>query len=259
MTILDQRIAALTTTSLSDIASYREICAKAASDDDTFAVFRSLPAYRQILEHVSPDLGSAYIDALNEIAPEMLDNIFVFARNDTCGAPERFEYPDIDYPHIGLISPTTLRYTHVAARLRLLFGRNLRGKWIVEVGGGYGGQARILHHLGADYTIVDLPEACDLARRYLRVFDIAVDFISAFDETATEHGDIFLSNYALTECAPAVVRSYVNRFALNCEHGYITGNAQRELLADLLASKSPKFEAERPAPSEFSDNFVCTW
>ena len=257
---LDDRIAALRSTSLSDIESYRRVCAAAASDDAVFAVFRSLPAYRQILEHVDEKLGAAYIEAIARLAPEMIDNVFVFARNDTCGSPERFEYPDV-----GLISPTTLRYMHVAAQVRTWFWSNWhvrgRGRRFIEVGGGYGGQARIMRHLGAEYTIVDLPEPCALAKRYLGAFNIYdVDFVNAFDANASDQAaDLFLSNYALTECAPAIVETYVRRYALNCEHGYITGNAQRALLEQLLVSKRPKFEAERPVPDEFADNFVCTW
>lgn len=257
MMILDERIAALTTTSLSDIDSYRQVCAAAASDDAVFVVFRSLLAYQQILEHVSEELGAAYLEAIRTTHEKwLMANRITIGLNDAYGSPQRFEYPDI-----GRVSPTTLRYAYVAVELDKRFAIPPAAH-VVEVGGGYGGQARLLDGLfGTRHTIIDLPEPCRLAERYLNMYAITdVEFIDALDPSPRARGGfLFLSNYALTECAPLIVRSYVERFALHCQHGYITGNAQRELLTELLASKHPKFEAERPVPSEFSDNFVCTW
>lgn len=254
---LDEQIAQLSTTSLSDTVDYRELCALAAADDEIFARFRSYQAYRRILEHVDQRLGAAYLDAIRQVKPEMLGrtDFAYFGLNDEHGSPETFQYPGTD----RRVSPTTLRYIFVMAELSRMFAPIGLPHKVVEVGGGYGGQARMLRGLGVNYTIVDLPEACALAKRYLSKFGLDAVFIDAFDEVATDSGTLFLSNYALTECAPTVVESYVKRFALNCERGYITGNAQRELIADLLAAKHPSFHPERPVPVDFRDNFVCTW
>jgi len=61
----------------------------------------------------------------------------LFEANDHVGDPERYLYDKL------LISPSTLRYCKVFSDLVNLF-TSLDGYSICEIGGGYGGQCRII-------------------------------------------------------------------------------------------------------------------
>jgi len=250
--MLDPLIAKLTTSSLSDTESYRRICASAAENDLLFRDFRCLPAYRRVSEDVTREQGQAYLDEIRRIDPKLLEEPQWFKDNDKYGNPDRYEYAEV-----GLVSPTTLRYVKVAAELSQLFGE-LRGFDIVEIGGGYGGQARILKalHPSVNYTIIDLFEACMLARMYLFQYRTDCTFVDdAKDVSLASH--LVISNYALTECAPNVLTKYVNQIVRRSARGYVTGNAQEKVLFDLLASRHPERRDEVPLTSE--GNFLCVW
>lgn len=255
---LDELVAGLKTTSLSDTVAYRLVCQEAATNPEVFKSFRRHPAYTRILEHVTRTQGEAY---LNKLDPWMVLHPEWFKKNDEHGDPMRFEYGD----GVGLVSPTTLRYVKVATDLRNMFGSAIERAHVIEVGGGYGGQARILRALfPVSYTILDLPEALMLAETYLKKFGIDKHVMlidgerfAKPDTTIGLPGDLFLSNYALTECSPEVMAVYIKRVALNCPRGYITGNAQEKALFEQLAPVKPRRLDEDPKTSP--DNFICVW
>lgn len=110
------------------------------------------------------------------------------------------------------------RYRQIAARIERLIGP--WGGWrIIEVGGGYGGQAHVMLSLAScTYSILDLPEPLELQRVYLESLGF---FLHGF--VAGAPYDLFISNYALSECARDVQASYL-QLAATCPRGYITWN-----------------------------------
>ena len=79
------------------------------------------------------------------------------------GSPRVFNYPGI-----GRVSPTTLRYVKVASDLRKLFGAEPGGN-VAEVGVGYGGQmlvCDIAFHM-RQYDLFDLAPVLSLVELYL--------------------------------------------------------------------------------------------
>jgi hypothetical protein len=71
---------------------------------------------------------------------------------------------------VGIMSPSTLRYMSILARLQREFGTEWRGWRVCEIGGGYGGQAHIVlaaNPLIHSYTIYDQPAPAALQARYL--------------------------------------------------------------------------------------------
>lgn len=207
-------------TSLSDTGSYVAACRRAASDPAAFDNFRRDPHYTRILEHVSAAQGRAYLELIAR-DDEIRDAIEVFRPNDLHGNPQR-----IDYPGVGLFSPSTLRYVKVLADLKFHFG-SLDGMRICEIGVGYGGQCRIINafYRPAGYCLVDLAPALDLARRYLGNFTLgcALSFrtLEAFDGAGF---DLVISNYAFTELARPVQDAYLSKVIMKAPRGYITYN-----------------------------------
>lgn len=112
--------------------------------------------------------GVKFLDYIREYYPDLLVHLDKFRQNDSIGNPIVFNYGTI-----GFFSPTTLYYIKTAGDLRKEFG-DLSKKHIVEIGGGYGGQCKILNDLGgfASYTLVDSAEANALSQKVLSHFGI---------------------------------------------------------------------------------------
>jgi hypothetical protein len=103
-------------TSISDNQIYPDFCIKASTDLIIFSNFRGNDIYRQILEHVSYEVGLEYFGEIKKNKFDLLKNIELFKQNDELGNPELF-----DYPEIGKISPSTLRYIKVFVDLISFF------------------------------------------------------------------------------------------------------------------------------------------
>jgi hypothetical protein len=252
----DDAIPGLKTSSMTDHDSYRGVCAAAVADEEVFAQFRRLPDYTAILEHVTAEQGQQYLAEIRREAPWLLDPSLVLA-NDALGGPTIESYPDF-----STVSPTTLRYLKVLADLVTFFGP-LADLHVVEVGGGYGGQARLIRSFfpTARHTILDLAEPLALTRKYLERSGI-VDGVTYFpcsksDDVPFLGGDVFLSNYALSECAQDWFDAYMRRVALGCARGYITGNAQEATTFEYLDAVNPQWIDERPLTAP--GNFICIW
>ncbi len=116
---------------------------------------------------------------------------------------------------LGGVTFATERYKLIADRLEYLFGP-WKGWKIVEVGAGYGGQAReLMTRHSCSYSTVDLPEAMELQYAYLASHGLWLTRIS--------RADLFISNYALSECRRETAARYL-KIAERSPRGYITWN-----------------------------------
>ncbi|MFI5735148.1 putative sugar O-methyltransferase [Kribbella sp. NPDC051587] len=149
----------------------------------------------------------------------------VFSQNDVLGNPKTYEFPGW-----GELSATTCRYIKVLSDIiswfpHLAEREDLR---IAEIGGGYGGQAKILGTVLriAEYSIIDLPEAGLLQSSYLKRLDpdFPVHPVSNEDVQLLSNIDLVISNYALSECRLPVARRYVDLVVNQASHGYMTCN-----------------------------------
>ena len=212
-------------TSLSDNLVYPNYCLKASNDLVFFSNFRSNKrsnkAYREILEHVTKDLGLALINEITLNNNELLSHIDLFKKNDEWGNPELFEYDKI-----GKISPTTLRYVKVLGDLKHLFGE-LDSFKICEIGVGYGGQCRIINSINNpfEYTLVDIKPALMLSQRYLDNYVLgSIMKYKTMNELEKTDYDLIISNYAFTELPRNIQEVYLKKIILNSKRGYITYN-----------------------------------
>jgi hypothetical protein len=213
--------------SLSDRRDYRSFCEQAAADDSAFATFRREPVYVEILEHVTRDQGAAYIDVILRDNPDLLtDSPGWYHANDTLGSPRLYEYETT-----GPVSPVTLRYLKVLSDLRRLFD-DLSNLDIVEIGVGYGSQCRLVTQYWpvSSYTLIDIPPALNLARRYLTTLgtDAPLRFESP-DAIQAQPYDLCISNYAFSELARPVQQAYADSVVSSSERGYMTCNFISEI------------------------------
>jgi hypothetical protein len=248
-------------TSISDIDSYRAVCARAARDDAAFATFRRLPEFFAIVEPPSIDRegrGDMSIDAA-EYAEHVRaiaayrPLLEAFRANDRIGAPivERFE-------ELGEFNPYTLRYIKILWDLERLFD-SLDGFRILEIGGGYGGQcATIARRFDiAAYDILDLPETGALASRYLATAGIArtrcVSDVAALQSSY----DLLISNYAFSELSEPLRTAYREALVPRCARGFMMWNRVYFDIAALGLDRDAavaRFRAEMDALAQRAPN-----
>ncbi|MHB1909693.1 MAG: putative sugar O-methyltransferase [Nitrososphaerales archaeon] len=246
-------------TSASDSSSYRGVVEDAVSSDVGFSSFKSRPAYRKILEHVSKAEGSAYIRETPKHLWRFLDK---FKENDLIGSPERH-----DYGEIGIISPTTLRYIKQLGDLERLFG-DLSGKHIVEIGGGYGGLCKIITdvYTVGSYTIFDLDPVTKLIQKYLSRHDKVVKTIpvESVGDWKVPRCDLLISNYAFSECTEEVMDKYLRETFNVAKAGYLTINflndSQQLILHEKIKAQTGcEVKILQEIPLTHPSNYILTW
>ena len=250
--------------SISCNTSYPNICLQASEDDAVFNIFKTLPQYKDILEHTSPQMGIEYLSIIERDNPILLDygNIEKFKENDIYGGSDKWMYSDI------LISPSTLRYIKVLSDLIKIFG-NLNGFKIAEIGGGYGGQCKIINDYFniKNYHIVDLPEVNLLTKKYLGKLNINNVRFSTSKDLIPEDYDLVISNYAYTELDRELQDIYKLNIIDNSKNGYLTCNFISNLFIDNsdfysreeLINLKEKVEIFKEEPLSHSNNFLLTW
>ena len=208
--------------SISDDKVYPDFCELASYDENTFNNFRNNIKYTTVLEHVTEDEGKIYLEIIKNQNPTLLNNIEKYKTNDIAGTPNKYN------TEFGLISPTTIRYIKVLSDLVIQFS-NLDDIEIVEIGCGYGGQAKIIMDTFnvKHYTLIDLEPVLKLTKKYLESLNVNTDkmsFITIDKLEKDKKYDLFISNYAYTECTKLVQMEYFNKVIKNSKMGYMTAN-----------------------------------
>lgn len=123
----------------------------------------------------------------------------------------------------------------------------LDGLRICEIGGGYGGQAKAIFDAYSPllYHIIDLPEVCELQKRYLIGLPV-----ECFTEPTGQDYDLVISNYALSEIVGN--NPYIDSIVTKCKHGYIACNTDFVKL-DFKHSRIPDIKGERET------NYILVW
>lgn len=138
---------------------------------------------------------------------------------------------------------TIEQYKEVMDRIVGLVGSldNLR---IIEIGGGYGGQCKIImdNYKVSCYHIIDLPEVCELQRKNC--------LAECFTEPTGEQYDLVISNYAISEIPDN--KLYIDEVLKKSKRGYITCNTDFVRL-DFIHSRLPDIPRERKT------NYVLVW
>jgi len=120
----------------------------------------------------------------------------------------------------------------------------LDGMRICEIGGGYGGQCKMIceRYKPGCYHIIDLPEVCELQRRYCDA--------ECYTEPTGQEYDLVISNYALSEIIDN--KPYIDGVLRKSKHGYIACNTDFVQL-DWPHFKYMDIEGER------KENYILVW
>lgn len=213
--------------------SHIDICKNALIDENLFNNFKNNNEYKVILEHVSYETGLEYLNKIktNEYYTNNILEWNKYMENDNIGNPTTFKYDSIN------ISPTTLRYISIGLDIiQHIKNINLNNIDVVEIGGGYGGQCKILFDLCNisnilinKYKIVDIPEVSKFQEKYLnKLLNKSninkIIFESCLEITTNENYDLCISNYALGEFDEDVREEYIEKVVKYCKHYYIIWN-----------------------------------
>ena len=221
-------------------SSYIKICKSAAENESVFNTFKRNQSYTSILEHASKDMGYDYINHINSIDAKLLQYTKFFD-NDTIGNPIVYDY------EICKCSPTTLGYISVLASLINKLG-SLENFNIVEIGGGYGGQAKIItdYFNVKSYSIIDLDEVTMLQDKYIQSASIPnTTTYTSNTYDATKTYDLVISCYALSEVIEPLQSKYVNDIVLNSSHGYMSLNGPITLFNEIESKFNSSIEKHR--------------
>ena len=218
------------------------------------------------MQHVSETQGKQCLDYVIDKYPYLQRYFPLFKENDEFGAPITHTYGKY-----GVFSPTNLRYIKVAGDITHYFD-DLNGKRIIEIGGGYGGQCKVLSDLYdlKEYILVDLPEALALAKRNLH--ELGVKNVTLLTPEEVKEGDVYdlvISNYAFSECTRPVQQEYLEKIIARATRGYLICNqifgclntpplSPRELTCELeKIHRVPCLLPEIPCTAQ--GNFLVVW
>jgi putative sugar O-methyltransferase len=130
--------------------------------DDKFENFKQNEIFRIVIGNDvrSKEISDKVYKIIKKQNPDLLKNKSLLD-NDLYGGPKIYNYDGLD------ISPGTLYFIMILSDLKKYFG-DLSDKNIIEIGGGYGGQAKIVTDYGCkSYTLIDVEPTIYLARKYL--------------------------------------------------------------------------------------------
>jgi hypothetical protein len=241
---------------------YQNVCKNL--DQSSICSFKTNIHIIGIIENVNLNFGNDYLNNILKFEESKLIDWSVVKKLNDIGCPYTYRFL-IDGNPITL-SPTTLRYVYYTLDI-LSYIKTLDLKKIqaTEVGGGYGFQSILLFEFAKlfsleidAYKIVDLPEANNMQKQYVKACESyiepimdKIEFCSFYDVEKTNFkadNSFFISNYALGEFNKEIQDYYMKYVVSFMKHGYICWNfsvGNPTIHSDILRLQ-PKIEEENP-------------
>jgi putative sugar O-methyltransferase len=250
----------------SQVTFYEQQLGRLLKNKKRIGNFRRKYDYREILEHVTYTQGKSYLEQIQKHSPQdYLELIKGNKENDLFGNPYKYQYPGV-----GRVSPTTLRYISTAIDIFEISGLNEESV-IAEIGVGYGGQAAILERMYGikNYSAFDLPSVIQLSNVYLNSVNSKFKFTnSEFSADKNTSWDVVISNYAFSEFHRDLQLSYIKHVIAKSKSGYmimnsgrsnITGRSEGKLSLDEIRSYIPNLQVKEEVPLTGPDNYIIYW
>ena len=250
----------------SQVTFYEQQLSRLLKSKKRLSDFRRKYDYREILEHVTYTQGKSYLEQIQKYSPqnyiELIENN---KANDLFGNPYAYQYPGV-----GRVSPTTLRYISTAIDIFETIRLN-KESVVAEIGVGYGGQAAILERMYGirNYSAFDLPSVIQLSNLYLNSVNSKLKFTSSglsSDKNTT--WDVVISNYAFSELHRDLQLCYIERVIAKSKSGYmimnsgrsnITGRSEGKLSLNEIRNHIPNLQAKEEVPLTGPDNYIIYW
>lgn len=206
------------------IDNYLLACKDFTVNDESFNTFKVDSRYTPVLEHLTESDANLYFAEMkckNLLSEKKLSLV---KENDKYGSPLV-----INHSELGVISPTTVRYLKNSLDIVDYFGTQMPFGKVIEIGGGYGGLCKVFSSFNKFdlYYLVDFPEVNGLSKKYLSKFKTLKNKVKHIStDTVSEVADIdlFISNYAFSECSAEYQDLYYDAFIKNSKNFYIVYN-----------------------------------
>jgi hypothetical protein len=239
------------------VDGFKEVCISAIENDSVFSTFKQNSKFCPVIGNdvLNKDISDKIYNSLFEDNLITIEELQKYKSNDIIGGPNLY-----DYNPVGLISPGTIYFVNVLKELRKYFG-NLTNHNIVEIGSGYGGQAKILLDSGVkSYTVVDIYPTLQLCQKYLSYFSYNnIDFIKSDNITPKKY-DTVISNWCLSEFDEEGMSFYIENIIKYCSQGYFlmnTWDSRRDYLLNELKKYFAYVETFQENPKTHqNDNWV---
>ena len=250
----------------SQVTFYEQQLSRLLKSKKRLSDFRRKYDYREILEHVTYTQGKSYLEQIQEYSPQnYIELIEENKANDLFGNPYEYQYPGV-----GRVSPTTLRYISTAIDIFETIRLN-KESVVAEIGVGYGGQAAILERMYGirNYSAFDLPSVIQLSNVYLNSVNSKFKFTSSglsSDKNTT--WDVVISNYAFSELHRDLQLNYIEHVIAKSKSGYmimnsgrsnITGRSEGKLSLDEIRNYIPNLQVKEEVPLTGPDNYIIYW
>jgi len=244
---------------------YEVLVTKLISSKKRMQNFRRSAGYQLILEHIDLQTGLKYADRIRELNCIDEQSILKIIEKDYLGNPVKYFIDDFQK-----CSPTTLRYISVASEI-LSLGVNFDRMNLVEIGSGYGGQARVIDFIAkiSSYTIYDLPSVQKLNSFFLQGNGFRSNLkFGNINHLTPENFDFCISNYAFSELPYLVQQEYLEKIICNSTHGYMIMNSGRtnysgrsagKISIQELLTNIPNSRILEESPLTGPDNYVLVW
>lgn len=245
--------------SITDEPNYLTVCALAQRNREVLSKFKSCYEYRLVLEHVSRFQGERYFFHIQNNR-RITENMLEIALSEI-GSPLRYEYPVV-----GQVSPTQLRYAKILQDLERMFDFN-QVRRIVEIGIGNGGQAAQICNLNQvdNYTFIDLEPVLGLTRQLLPIHNLttAFEFLNP-DQIYSFPTDLAISNYAFSELNKTYQDIYIKNVLNNSKRGFMLYNQIHQdpgtgYTALEMLEKIPGARLFAEEPLTYIGNVVFAW
>lgn len=250
----------------SQVTFYEQQLSRLLKSKKSLSDFRRKYDYREILEHVTYTQGKNYLEQIQEYSPQnYIELIEGNKANDLFGNPYKYQYPGV-----GRVSPTTLRYISTAIDIFETIRLN-KESVVAEIGVGYGGQAAILERMYGirNYSAFDLPSVIQLSNLYLNGVNSKLKFTSSgFSSDKNTTWDVVISNYAFSELHRDLQLSYIEHVIAKSKSGYmimnsgrsnITGRSEGKLSLNEIRNYIPNLQVKEEVPLTGPDNYIIYW
>jgi putative sugar O-methyltransferase len=197
------------------------VCSEIISKEDLFKTFKRNPRFCNIIGNDvrSKSISDVLFDRLILSDSDIIYNIEKFKTNDLYGDPYMYHYPKI-----GSISPGTLYFIDILRQIINHFG-NINRFNIVEIGSGYGGQAKIILDQGVNsYTCIDVKEPLFLCKKYLSLFNYDNVQYQEWNSIKSSEYNLVISNWCLSEFNEEGINYYVESVIKKCNFGFFLMN-----------------------------------
>jgi putative sugar O-methyltransferase len=250
----------------SQVTFYEQQLGRLLKSKKRLGSFRRKYDYREILEHVTYTQGKSYLEQIQKHSPQnYIELINRNKENDLFGNPYEYQYPGV-----GRVSPTTLRYISTAIDIFETTRLN-KESVVAEIGVGYGGQAAILERMYGirNYSAFDLPSVIQLSNVYLNSVNSKLKFTSSgLSSDKNNTWDVVISNYAFSELHRDLQLSYIEHVIAKSKSGYmimnsgrsnITGRSEGKLSLNEIRNYIPNLQVKEEVPLTGPDNYIIYW